>query len=510
MGLAAGALVPWAAALHAVALPAAVGIAIARAKGTVPPRARTVPLAAAAAAGSALLLALVFRAAAPEAASLLVTLFGPLLAAGGILLALGVGLGLVARPWPTWATAGALTLSLVAFSAPLSFLSTPGSWPSSGSRLDAIVNPTLLPLLLGRLGAAAAFCGAALIACARRGGELPRARAARAGGALSIGGAGAMALAAWLWLRALADAPVEQLLDEVALTGAAATVATFALPAFAALALLVAWIAGFRATPLRPSAVLVLALVAGAGVGAAEVARVGLSGPWIVGGRLYGNGLTDEETFAAQRSGLATVRPGIGPRTKEPSAERGGRVFGVACAPCHAERAMGRRLAGWPRTAIAAAVARLDRLAAASPPFPGDAADREDLSLHLALLDGSASGALPPPDPARVAEGERIFAATCAHCHRETRLERRVAGWCEPLAFDVVGRLHRMNAAMPRLELGEEERRALAAYVVTLGGARAAPARPAPTPPTPSAPAPPRSGAPRRRGRPPAPRPSSA
>jgi mono/diheme cytochrome c family protein len=215
-----------------------------------------------------------------------------------------------------------------------------------------------------------------------------------------------------------------------------------------------------------------LTLLEAAAVGGAEVARVGLSGPWSVGGWLYANGLTVEETASAQRSGLAAVRLLVGPRAVEPSARRGGRIFGIACAACHAERTMGRRLAGWPGTAIAAAVARLDRLSAASPPFPGDAADREELALHLALLDGSAAGTLPPPDPVRVAKGQRIFAATCAHCHREIRLERRVAGWCEPLAFDVVGRLSRMNAAMPRLELGEEDRRALAAYVVTLGGAR--------------------------------------
>jgi mono/diheme cytochrome c family protein len=281
-------------------------------------------------------------------------------------------------------------------------------------------------------------------------------------------------VAAWFWLRAVGPRPVEELLGASQLVTVAAGVANRAAPSFVALALLVAWISSARFMALRRQALTLLLLLAGAGVGAAEVARVGLSGPWTVGapgdGWLQANGLTRDEAEAAVRSGLSSVRPEIGPVGAKASRERGGRIHDLACAQCHSARGLGARLDGWPRAAIAAAVARLDRLSPASPPFPGNAADARDLALRLALLDGGEEGApVAPPDPLRVSAGKRTFEATCTRCHREIRLERRVAGWNEPLAYAVVGRLYRMNPAMPRFDLDDAERRALAAYLVTLG-----------------------------------------
>ncbi|MGB8932737.1 MAG: hypothetical protein WCC48_15945, partial [Anaeromyxobacteraceae bacterium] len=149
-------LLPFAAALHAVTLPAALAIAVARLKATVPPPARWVPVATAVGAASTILLAAVLRLASPRAAATLVATFGPLLGAVVPLLAVALLLSLVARQWATGLALVALALALLAATIPLSFLTTPGAWPTSRALADALWNPTLLPLLLGRLGATAA------------------------------------------------------------------------------------------------------------------------------------------------------------------------------------------------------------------------------------------------------------------------------------------------------------------------------------------------------------------
>jgi mono/diheme cytochrome c family protein len=467
-------LLPWAAALHAVALPAAVAIAVARFRATVPPPVRWVPVAGALGSASVLLLAASVRLASPRAASTLVAIFGPLLGGVVALLCAAFLFSLVERQWATGLTAVALALALAADTVPLSFMTTPGGWPASRALPDALLNPSLVPLLLGRLGAVAALCGASLLLHATRGGDGQRPRAATAGGLLAVGGAALGALAAWAWLRAVGPRPVEALLGSSHLVTAAAAVTTWAAPAFAAAAILVAVLSVTRARVLRRAALPALVLLAVTSAGSVEVARVALSGAWVLGapgqGWLLANGLTGEEAEGAARAGLAAALPALGAAGPKGSEERGGRISQAACAPCHSPRGLGRRLDGWPRAAIAAAVTRLDRLSPACPPFPGDAADARDLALHLAQLDGHAAGApAAPPDPTRVAAGRRLFAETCSGCHREIRLERRVAGWNEPLALRVVGRLDRMNAAMPRFELGDEAQRALAAYLVTLG-----------------------------------------
>jgi len=468
-------LLPWAAALHAVALSAALAIAIARLRATIPPPARWVALSAGAGTGATFLLAAVLRLAAPRAAATLVSTFGPLLGLVLPLLGAAVVFSLVQRHWATGVAAALLGLALALSAVPLAFLSTPGHWPHSHAVADALLNPSLLPLLVARAGSVTALCGTCLLLCAIRGGDLQRPRALLAGTVLAVAGSGVVAAAGWLWGRAVGQAPFSDLASEGGVAGVAILVATRGVPLLGAAAILVALTTRFRARLGRWGAVALLLPLAVASLGAAEIARVTLSGPWSVGlpgrGWLYANGLTGREVETARREGLAAVVPAVGTSGAEPSPERGALVAAAACSPCHTERALAARLDGWPSAAIAAAVARLDSLSPASPPFPGDAADARDLAAHLARLDGAAEGALTAPDPLRIQAGRKAFEAACASCHRDVRLERRVAGWNVPLARRVVDRLARIPA-MKGVELPESERDALAAWLVALGAGR--------------------------------------
>ncbi len=100
----------------------------------------------------------------------------------------------------------------------------------------------------------------------------------------------------------------------------------------------------------------------------------------------------------------------------------------------------------------------------------------------VALLGGWAWDAgwfAPPPPPLvetpeAVAAGQAVFAARCTGCHRDVRLDGRVAGWSAERAYRTIGRLQDVpRANMPPFPGSEEERRALAVYLAALGAGRA-------------------------------------
>ena len=76
--------------------------------------------------------------------------------------------------------------------------------------------------------------------------------------------------------------------------------------------------------------------------------------------------------------------------------------------------------------------------------------------------------------PEERARGERVFRAWCLHCHSDVPLARRVAGWSPERAYEAIGRLPQLSAAMPPFRGSDEERRALAVYVASLGASGAA------------------------------------
>jgi mono/diheme cytochrome c family protein len=98
------------------------------------------------------------------------------------------------------------------------------------------------------------------------------------------------------------------------------------------------------------------------------------------------------------------------------------------------------------------------------------------LGLAVALAFGAIVelGAFERPRPIVAtpgvrARGEQVFAAWCLHCHADVPLARRVAGWSPERAYAVIGRLPEVSPAMPPFRGTDEERRALAVYVASLG-----------------------------------------
>ncbi|HSN92831.1 MAG TPA: cytochrome c [Anaeromyxobacteraceae bacterium] len=79
-----------------------------------------------------------------------------------------------------------------------------------------------------------------------------------------------------------------------------------------------------------------------------------------------------------------------------------------------------------------------------------------------------------PETPETVAHGRKVFARRCLHCHQDVPLRKRVEGWSAARAYEAIGRLPQIASNMPPFRGTEEERRALAAYLASLGAGREA------------------------------------
>lgn len=102
-------------------------------------------------------------------------------------------------------------------------------------------------------------------------------------------------------------------------------------------------------------------------------------------------------------------------------------------------------------------------------------------AVAAAALIGPLARALPlrswlgrePPlavTPALATRGERFVASRCLVCHRDIPLPERVRGWDVRRAYDTLGRLPQVDPGMPPFPGDDADRRAVAAYLVVLGG----------------------------------------
>jgi mono/diheme cytochrome c family protein len=276
----------------------------------------------------------------------------------------------------------------------------------------------------------------------------------------------------------------------------------------------------------RPLAAAVM-LAGFAALGGAEWVREDLRKPYVIGQYMLVNGVrlppgpavpapTPEAVAALRADGFAIdvlnqrgvlasspwVRlpgepqsPSAANRVAHLSA-RGREVFRLECARCHTVNgylAIRPLVAGKSTSALGGTIDRLARPVNTSgqpvgwneprlqlvtwrgrrmPPFVGTVEERDALAVYLAVLGGQSAESLATAMGETGVAGKASFEERCAACHgpeTDWPIGPRVRGRTAEQFYDLLGRLPQINEAMPPFDGTDTERRALAAYVATLG-----------------------------------------
>jgi mono/diheme cytochrome c family protein len=104
------------------------------------------------------------------------------------------------------------------------------------------------------------------------------------------------------------------------------------------------------------------------------------------------------------------------------------------------------------------------------PPFVGTVEERQMLAAYLALLGGAAPADVVLGRPTSAELGKAVFESRCAACHGPDGVAPfDHKGRAAAVFYELIGRLPQVNEMMPAFEGTDEERRAVAAHLATLG-----------------------------------------
>lgn len=361
-----------------------------------------------------------------------------------------------------WVYFAAAWLSLFVINGIITFMLTPGRWLQTGQFWDGFFNPTFWPSLLLRTGICIMLAGLfGMLVAARQPAGDAKARTVRGLAAWGLLGLAVAAPGmAWYWkaipapvaLQAVQGMPFTMASLKVSLYFAAAIAAGLALAAAAARRL--------------PTAAAALLLLLGLGwFGAFETFRESVRKPYIVTGYLYGNGVPVAKLAETRHRGLLGG-------AQYPSGDPGADLFRMACRSCHTwsgYKPLQPAFAGTDPAFIAAMVRSSHLLRGPMPPFPGTAAEADQLAAWLharggrRLLSDLHAGPL---------LGQRAFEIRCGGCHAVGSAGDKSKSFAGLGAEEIGGLLDMaadLGEGMPAYTGDATERAALIAYLQDLG-----------------------------------------
>jgi cytochrome bd-type quinol oxidase subunit 1 len=425
-----------------------------------------------------------------------------------------------------WIYAVSAWLSLVVINGILSFMLTPGGWLTTGSVWAGVLNPTYWPSLAARTCTAFGLAGLyALLTAARLADQALKEKVTRyaARWVFAMTAALPLSIAWFLWAASGAGVQVAEVLGAKALSFAGVAGALLGGSAsgyppamIAARSVLIGSVITLLLTlvvaKIRPrsyglASVAVLLLSAFVAMGAGEWVREDLRKPYVIGRYMFVNSVgvapvwtagggrgtwrTDRfELASLRRTGIlqATLWPRLAPaQPGEDALQRleaeGGEVFRLACSRCHSidgYLAIRPLVTGRQQEALSATIARFTSGDDAPadpgtswtwrgrrmPPFPGTDAERDALAVYLARLGGSTPHL---PAAGSGSPAAAYFSENCSACHgpgADFQIGGR--GRTVTQAYEMLGRLPKVNEAMPAFEGPDDLRRVLAAYLAAL------------------------------------------
>lgn len=425
--------------------------------------------------------------------------------------------------WNAW-------LSLAVINGILSYMLTPGLWLETRGFWSGILNPTYFSSLVVRTLVCVGLAGlyALFYASFTAGPELKRTVAKWSGYYWIIPAAIGIPLSLVWFFNAAGSAGVDvagvfgtsqpAITDIVAaafsgesqsgypMAQRAAQVSVIVFPAIVLITLGVLFLRSRNYGPVVTSLLLVLGFL---GMGAGEWAREDLRKPWLIGDYMYVHGarVTPHEAFpqvpeehrealrdpflapALNESGVlpaalwADVPEGWSsiegvPEDLSPEDEAamkahvGSELFKIQCSACHTVdgyQAIRPLVAGWSVGASERILGRLDtHRGRRMPPFLGTEAEKNALAVYMARLGGDEAAGIVRPSEAGL--GATLFDDQCAFCHAQDSdfpIANYLADYDESSMFGALGRLSELNEMMPDFEGSDEEREALARFLIS-------------------------------------------
>ncbi len=148
---------------------------------------------------------------------------------------------------------------------------------------------------------------------------------------------------------------------------------------------------------------------------------------------------------------------------KPSDTNKGKGLYEENCAACHESDDMKELLQGWDLQKIRSSLPRLSELNEEMPDFEGSEPELNALADFLAGLN--REGTQPAP-----IQGSHIFEENCSACHEGDSLNPFIKDKSMKDLLDILSKLNQLNEEMPPFEGSEAEKKALAAYLLTLKG----------------------------------------
>jgi mono/diheme cytochrome c family protein len=379
--------------------------------------------------------------------------------------------------WIGWIYFIAAVLSMVIINGILTFMLTSGRWIATHNFWHGFFNPTYFPSLLVRFIFSVALAGIyALITATPQKNEALKERL--------IGWSGRWIIPAFVLLPLFVFWYIKAIPADV-WASAAGKMPTATRYASLAMILAMVTFLGSLATVIRPRktprllAGLVMLAALGT-MGSFEFVREAIRKPFIVRDFMYANSILKEAlpgdgglhvATLNQQGVLATAKWAFNKEiTAENKINAGKDMFRLQCQSCHTVNGyrglQGLLTAkGWSEQGIFTMIGRLEKMVNATmPPFVGTDAERTCLAAYLATLipaGVSATGA--------TISGAAVYETHCSSCHvKEIKdpLFATLKLWPEPKIRYMISKLDSLNENMPAFAGTEEERNALAKWII--------------------------------------------
>ena len=208
--------------------------------------------------------------------------------------------------------------------------------------------------------------------------------------------------------------------------------------------------------------------------GAFEFIREAGRKPYIIKDYMYSTGIkvADFETVKSQSVLRNSKWTEIKEVTQENIVKAGGEIFRVQCYACHSlgmKNNINKKMADWDYKKIKRIIGSLKGITPFMPGFAGTEIEKEALAKWFYY---EANGKLPQEEiPSEVTlDGKALFESFCSDCHENSTDDPlflktlNITGIDEMM--DILSRLNELNEDMPPFEGNDQEKKALAEYII--------------------------------------------